>query len=158
MKFTVAVVNWGGPRKKGEERYARNLFNLPVFFALTIECQEEHVLQVEAPRLEWEKASDALAVDIPAQGFDEAISCAGGRKFVQKWRASEIFYGLAVVGRCSRVKEYRYPEKFVVEWQGGHSKLMAVEVVWQQPVANSNNEFVIIGHLHNELTKKKIVP
>jgi hypothetical protein len=139
MKFTVGVVNWGGPRRKGEDRYAKNLFNLPVFIAMTMEMDDIHVRQVEEPRLEWVKASSPLAVDTPRQGYDTDISCAGGRRFVRKWRASEIYLGLAVVGRCSRVKSYSYPDRWSIEWKGGQSRLLAVEVTWQQNIADAGN-------------------
>ena len=36
-KFNVGVFNWGSLRRKGEAIYAKNVYNLPIFVALTME-------------------------------------------------------------------------------------------------------------------------
>ena len=70
-KYIVAVANWGSMRKQGEPSYAKNLFNLSATLALTMECTEGHVRQVEEPTLRWKPAEHRLAVTEPPQGFEE---------------------------------------------------------------------------------------
>ena len=152
-KYNVGVTNWGPLRNKGEMFYAKNLYNLSVFIALTMECQEGHVRQVEGPHCVWKTAEHRLAVDQPAQGFEQT-PCAGGEmKLVKRWKCSEIFHGLCVVGRCSRVESLQVLDKFVVERKGKCSKLMLVQVTWRVPMGGATTTNVIVGHLHNELAK-----
>ena len=74
---------------------------------------------------------------------------------VQKWKASPIFEGLCVVGLCSRVESFVVIEGFKVEFNKKESRLMMVEVKWRTKLGGRDSDLVIVGHLHNELAKKK---
>ena len=154
-KYMVGVTNWGALRKKGEEVYAKNMYNLSVFIALTMECDEGHVRQVEEPRDVWIPAEHQLELNEPLQGFDEVFNTGCGEmKMVKKWKCSEMFHGLCVVGRCSRVQSFRILDKLAIPFHGKYSKLMLVEVTWRAPINEATTVKVIVGHLHNELAKK----
>ena len=48
-------------------------------------------------------------------GFQAGPCAGGGSQRVRRWKCSEIFHGLCVVGRCGRVKSLKAIDKFVVE-------------------------------------------
>ena len=79
--------------------------------------------------------------------------CAGGGDLVQTWISTEIWHGLAVVGRLSRVKEIKTVDTWANRYAGGTSRLMMAKVIWRLPIAGEDSQLVIVGHLHNELAK-----
>ena len=48
-KYNIGVFNWGSLRKRGEDIYARNVYNLPIFVALTMEMTPKSCRAVQPP-------------------------------------------------------------------------------------------------------------
>ena len=102
QKWTVGTYNWGDVRPRGKAMYAKDIFTQPIMVGLCMEMTLEHTDQVTKPSQPWKVATEELPMQEPPQGY-----CAGGSILAHTWITTETFHGLAVIGRCTRVKNWK---------------------------------------------------